>query len=206
METREALRVGAAIYNDGHHHAAHDAWEDRWLDLEDGTDDERLLHGLIQFTAAVYHAHERNWEGCTGLAASAGEYLDGLPATYQGVELEPIRAALAALATDPEVVERRRMPHISFEDEYPMLRDLDLEETAAAAIILAEELGYDTEPIETAGEYARQDLADGRDGSRFVTLLFDFVREDAHRGIVFQRLSQHVERRTAKEEDVEGLF
>ncbi|MFB6301121.1 MAG: DUF309 domain-containing protein, partial [Halobacteriales archaeon] len=48
------LRAGIAIYNAGGYHAAHDAWEDHWLDLESGTDDERFLHGLIQFTAAVH--------------------------------------------------------------------------------------------------------------------------------------------------------
>ena len=68
---REHLRAGIAVYNAGEYHAAHDAWEDYWLDLERGTDDERLLHGLIQFTAAVHHAEERNWEGAVGLAESA---------------------------------------------------------------------------------------------------------------------------------------
>ncbi len=45
MCLRDQLRAGAAIYNDGYYHAAHDAWEARWLECEDGTDDERLLHG-----------------------------------------------------------------------------------------------------------------------------------------------------------------
>ena len=31
---RNRLRAGVAIYNDGYYHAAHDAWEERWLDLE----------------------------------------------------------------------------------------------------------------------------------------------------------------------------
>ncbi|NIS31883.1 MAG: DUF309 domain-containing protein, partial [Actinobacteria bacterium] len=55
------LRAGIAIYNAGGYHAAHDAWEDHWLELEAGTDDERFLHGLIQFTAAVHHAQGANW-------------------------------------------------------------------------------------------------------------------------------------------------
>jgi len=65
------LRAGIAVFNGGGYHTAHDCWEARWLDLESGTDDERFLHGLIQYTAAVHHASERNWGGATGLADGA---------------------------------------------------------------------------------------------------------------------------------------
>ncbi|WP_255169148.1 DUF309 domain-containing protein [Natrononativus amylolyticus] len=200
-----ALRAGAAIYNDGHVHAAHDAWEPTWLDLESGTDDERLLHGLIQFTAAVYHARRRNWEGAVGLATSATEYLSGLPATYRGVGLEPVRGYLAVLAADPAVIERRRPPELTVESATPRLVTLDAAETALAAVVLAEELGYDEDVFETARAYALADL-EGGDGSRFVALLFDFVREPKNRGVVAQRLEGHVARRAARERDVDGLF
>ncbi len=202
----EALRVGIAIYNDGHYHAAHDAWEAPWLSLESGTDDESLLHGLIQFTAAVYHATERNWDGCVGLAESATEYLDGLPGEYRGVDLESVRRELTALASDPEAIERRRPARIAHAGETPSLGSLSVSETATAARVLADEFGYDPARLERLAEYALADLEAGRDDSRFITLLFDFVREDAHRGIVYQRLSGHVDRRKSKEEDVEGLF
>ncbi|MFP8952965.1 DUF309 domain-containing protein [Natrialbaceae archaeon A-arb3/5] len=203
---RDQLRAGVAIYNDGYYHAAHDAWEDHWLDLEDGTDDEYLLHGLIQTSAAVYHARERNWEGAIGLATSAGEYLSGPPATHRGVSLPPIRSYLDRLATDPELVERRPPVRIEHEGEVPTLADLEFESTVVAAVVLAEELGFDAEPIERARTYAEDDLVAGEDNSQFIALLFDFVLEDDHRGIIFQRLSEHVDRRRAREEDVAGLF
>ncbi|AXR80185.1 hypothetical protein AArcMg_0156 [Natrarchaeobaculum sulfurireducens] len=202
----DALRAGVAIYNDGYYHAAHDAWEDRWLELEEDTDDERLLHGLIQFTAAVYHARERNWDGAVGLAESASEYLEDLPAEYREVDLPPVRAYLEALESDPELIERRRPIALVHHGDGPTVADLEFGPTAIAAVVLAEELGYDEKPIEQARGYARDDLEAGDDGSRFITLLFDFVREDDHRGIVYQRLTGHVERRNAREEDVEGLF
>ncbi|PSQ57296.1 MAG: DUF309 domain-containing protein [Halobacteriales archaeon SW_9_67_25] len=104
------LRAGVAIYNAGGHHAAHDAWEDHWLGLEPGTDDERFLHGLIQFTAAVYHARNRNWSGATGLADSACEYLVDLPAGYREVNVREVRAYLSVLGAeagyDESVAER----------------------------------------------------------------------------------------------------
>ncbi|MDS0473554.1 DUF309 domain-containing protein [Natrinema sp. 1APR25-10V2] len=203
---RDRLRAGAAVFNDGYYHAAHDAWEDRWLELASDSDDERLLHGLIQYTAAVYHARERNWEGAVGLAESGGEYLAGLPADYRGLRLEPVRSFLARLAADPEVVERRQPVRIEHEGTAPTLADIGFEPTAVAAVVLAEEFGYDEEPIERARTYARRDLEAGEDDSRFITLLFDFVREDDHRGIIVQRLTDHVSRRRAREEDVEGLF
>lgn len=203
---REHLRAGAAIYNVGFYHAAHDAWEDYWLDLESGTDDERLLHGLIQFTAAVYHARERNWEGAVGLAASARAYLSELPPTYRDVDLESVRAFLVALESDPELIERRPPIRLVHEGDVPTRDALGFEPTAIAAPVLADELGFEEEPIERARTYARRDLEAGDDGSRFVTLLFDFVREDDHRGIIFQRLTEHADRREARESDVEGLF
>ncbi len=200
------LRAGIAIYNDGYYHAAHDAWEAHWLELDDGTDDERLLHGLIQFTAAVFHAADRNWEGATGLARSAQGYLDELPPAYRDVRLGPVRSFLETLATDPEVVERRPPQPIEHDDSVPTLDSLTFEQTAIAAVVLGEELGFDPDPIEQARTYAERDLAAGDDDSRFITLLFDFVRENEHRGIIYQRLTGHVDRRRSRESDVAGLF
>jgi hypothetical protein len=200
------LRAGVAVYNAGNYHAAHDAWEDHWLDLESGTDDERFLHGLIQFTAAVYHARTRNWSGATGLADSAGTYLADLPADYRGVDVAAVRSYLGALAADPERIERARPPGLTYEGRRLRPGDLDFEATAVAAEVLAEEHGYDEETIERAAVYARADLADGQAESPFVTLCFDFVRDPGSRDIVAQRLGEHVARRRHREEDVEGLF
>jgi hypothetical protein len=199
------LRAGVAIYNAGNYHAAHDAWEDHWLDLESGTDDELFLHGLIQFTAAVHHATERNWGGATGLAESAGEYLAGLPAEYRGVDLEPVRAYLATLRADPETIERRPPPRITHDGAVVSLGDLSFAETAVAADVYAEEQGFDEEIVDAAIDYARADLEEGNETSEFVTLVMDFARS-ADREVVYWRLADHVQRREQKEADVDGLF
>lgn len=104
-----ALRAGIAVYNADYYHAAHDAWEAEWLDCEAG-DDERFLQGLIQFTAAVHHAANRNWDGAVGLCDSASDYLDGLPTAYRGTNVDDVRAYLVALGSDPERIERAS-PH-----------------------------------------------------------------------------------------------
>jgi len=202
---RAHLRAGVAVYNAGHYHAAHDAWEEYWLGLDEG-DDERFLHGLIQFTAAVYHARERNWSGATGLADSAGDYLADLPAGYRGVNVGAVRDSLAGLARDPERIERAPPLALTHEGEAVGLDDLAFEASAVAAEVFAEEFGYDEAVIERAVDYARADLDAGDEGSRFVRFVVDFAREDDQRAIVFQRLSEHVDRREHRESDVEGLF
>lgn len=202
----EHLRAGIAIYNAGGYHAAHDAWEDHWLGLDSETDDELFLHGLIQFTAAVYHARNRNWSGATGLADSGREYLDSLPADYRGVSVGDVRRYLARLATDPELIERRSPLSVTHHGKQLLPAHLDLGATCVAAAVLAEEHGYDEALIEDAVAYARADIAEDVTSSPFVTLLFDFVRDPDNRGIICQRLGEHVDRRNSRESDVEGLF
>lgn len=201
------LQAGAAVYNAGEFHAAHDAWEDYWLDLPAGTDDEQFLHGLIQFTAAIHHAQDGNWEGMQGLANSASKYLGGLPADYRGINVGPVREYLGTLASDPEFVERAVPPALTVEGRAQTLDDLDFEAAAIAAGVIAEEYEfYDDEVVEQAAAYASEDLQAGDDGSKFIALVMDFARDETNRGIIYQRLSQHVEKRRAREEDVEGLF
>jgi len=204
MET--ALRAGIAIYNAGDYHEAHDAWEDHWLALPEGTDDERFLHGLIQFTAAVHHATARNWAGATGLADSASDYLDDLPSEYRGVDVAAVRASLAALAADPERIERAPPLELTHEGEPVTPDDLDFEACATAAAVYADDGPFDEAVVERGIEYARDDLADGEATSPFVTFVMDFARDGATRGIVYQRLSERVDRRQRRESDVDGLF
>lgn len=224
---REYLRAGIAIHNAGHYHAAHDAWEDHWLALKgevaeapatveaveetepfpsDPTPaaDERLLHGLIQFTAAAHHLTNENPEGAAGLAESGRAYLAPLPADYRSVDVATVRTYLDAVAADPAAVED--VPALTHCGSALDFEALDFAATAVAAEVLAGELGYDEELVAAGVEYARTDLSEGDEGSRFVALVFDFVREDEHRGIVGQRLGEHVRRRRRRESDVEGLF
>jgi hypothetical protein len=201
----EQLRAGIAIYNAGATHAAHDAWEEVWLDLPTGSDDEQLLHGLIQFTAAIYHAQNRNWSGTVGLAQSGREYLTGLPSTYRGVDLAPIRSYLQALTKDPERIERDSPPMITYKGQPLAAADLELGAITTAAAVLAEEFEeYDEAIIHDAIEYAREEADESH--TEFISLLTTFVDESTHRGIVYNRLESQVERRRRKQQDVAGLF
>lgn len=200
---RDHLRAGIAVYNEGRYHAAHDTWEEYWLDLDEG-DDERFLHGLIQFTAVVHHASEENWSGAQGLAESAAEYLDGLPDPYHGVALDRVRSFLAATAADPHHA-AADPPALTHDGEAIDYDALDFDATAIAARVLAEAGRYDEEVIDDAVDRARSEL-DGDGGSQFVGMLFSFVRERDQRPVVYQRLRDHVELEQQRDDDVRGLF
>jgi len=202
-----SLRAGIAVFNEGAYHEAHDAWEDHWLGLDRGSDDERFLHGLIQFTAAIHHARGRNWLGVTGLARSGRDYLHALPGDYRGVNVDTVRASLARLERDPELLERRPPPRLTHEGVALTYDDLEFPAaTVVAAVFADEEPGYDEGVVERATRYARADLDDGAATSPFVSLLLDFALDPDRRPVAHRRLSEHVQRRDARETDVEGLF
>ena len=171
------LRAGVAVYNEGEYHGAHDAWEELWLGLETGTDDERLLHGLIQFTAAVFHARNGNWAGAVGLADSGEGYLRGLPGEYRGVNVETARSYLAALEADPERIERARPPALRVDGEALLYDDLPFDAAVVAAGVLASEYGYDESRREQAAAFARERSAAGE--AAFETLVLEFLRDQA---------------------------
>lgn len=198
-----ALLAGAALFEAGEYHAAHDPWEARWLGAEGPERD--LLQGLIQATAAVYHAREGNAEGARGLAEGAGGYLDAAAGSEpaERVELDPLRAYLEALAGDP--APKRGPPALRVDGEPVRFEELRFEAVALAAEAIAEEYGLDEELVERATEYGRADLERGVASSPFVTLLVAVASGDG-RAVAMERLAGHVSRRRSREEDVEGLF
>ncbi|MEF8779173.1 MAG: DUF309 domain-containing protein [Haloferacaceae archaeon] len=201
-----SLRAGLALYAAGEYHAAHEPWEDVWLELEDGTDDERLFHGLIQYTAAVHHARDRNWEGAVGLAGSGREYLAGLPGTYRGVDVDAAVSYLAALERDPERIERGDPEPLGYDGGTLEATDLDLSELATAAVALGDEYGtYEADVLGDAIEIAREEARAGSAG--VTTLLFDFVAgEGPSREFVYDRLAAQVSRRRRQRDDIDDLF
>jgi len=198
------LRAGIALYNAGEYHAAHDPWEAEWLPLEGG-DDERFLQGLIQFTAAVHHADRGNDSGATGLAESAAGYLEGLPEVTHGVALDAVREFLDRLAEDPGVVRGRSPPPLVYKGRPLDPADLDPPAAFEAAEAIAEEVdGFDGGIVADAVRYAREERHTGR--TRFTALVYDLVGDPSHRPVAYRRLADLVERRRARDDDVDALF
>ncbi|MFW6382860.1 MAG: DUF309 domain-containing protein, partial [Haloferacaceae archaeon] len=145
-----SLRAGIVLYTAGDVHAAHEPWEAVWLDLPAG-DDERLLHGLIQFVGAVHHARQRNWSGAVGLAERAPRYLDPLPTRYRGIDTEGVVAALGRLASDPERIEREPRPALTYEGRRLTAADTPLDTiTTAARVVSAADDSYDASVVADA--------------------------------------------------------
>ncbi|WP_396610671.1 DUF309 domain-containing protein [Haloferax sp. S1W] len=202
----DSLRAGIAIYNAGSFRAAHGAWESKWLALPDGSADERFLHGLIQFTAAVHHARDENRSGATGLAETAQGYLDGLADDYRGVNLGEVRSYLSKLERDPEATVRDGPLALRHGGDIVTYDDLDFDAIVVAAETLAEEVdGFDEAVVEDAISYAREELDDGTQ-TQYTAQVFDFVQNEEQRGLVYQRMEEHVRRKRRREGDVEGLF
>lgn len=188
------LRAGAALFNAGHYLAAHEPWEERWLEDPRGERDD-CVQGLVQAAAATYKARTGNWPGAVGLAESGAAYL-------AGCDREALRTWLESLAADPELAERECPPPVTVDGEVVAVEALEFPAAGYAAEALAETRGDET--VERAVEYAEADLEAGEETSPFVTLTLAYLRENAP--AVRQRLADHVERRAMREGDVDGLF
>jgi hypothetical protein len=188
------LRAGSALFDAGHYLAAHEPWEERWLQDPRGERDD-CVQGLVQATAATYKARTGNWTGAVGLAESGAAYLSGC-------DREDLRAWLQGLAADPELAERERPPPVTVDGEVVTVEDLEFPAAGVAAEALAETRGDET--VERAVEYAEADVEAGEETSPFVTLTLAYLREDSPQ--VRQRLADHVERRERRDDDVDGLF
>lgn len=200
---RDALKAGIALFNDEFYHAAHDAWESDWLTLESGSPDERFLHGLIQYTAAVYHLEHANDIGAIGLAESASAYLADLPSSYHGVDLTPIRDTLDGIAEDGKRIDPQDIAWIPYNGTMLTLPDLEPPARWIAAEIIAEEVdGFDQEVLSDAIAWAES----GGPESLYAKLVTDFVEDATRRGVIYTRLSQHVARERSRQRDVSGLF
>ncbi|MFC6725607.1 DUF309 domain-containing protein, partial [Halobium palmae] len=80
----DALRAGVAIYNAGDYHAAHDAWEDVWLDLPEGTDDGRALLEACEASETPVVAYKVGKEDVGDFAESHTGALTGDHDLYEG--------------------------------------------------------------------------------------------------------------------------
>ena len=192
----EALRAGLALYNAGHLLAAHEPWEGRWLDAPPESRSD-CLQGLIQATAAIHKARTGNWSGAVGLAESAVDYL----ADCDRVAVGSLADWLARLAADPELAERERPPQLRLDGNVVTVSSLRFPALASAAAALAAVHGDDF--VDTALMYAAADLDSGATSPLLVPLRA-YVAEGTP--IAATRLERRVEKRTRRDDDVEGLF
>ena len=170
----------------------------------DNQPDANLFQGLVQTTAALYHAGTENTEGATGLAKSAVDYLACVPDGHRAVELDPIHEFLTELAYDISVA--TSPPPLRVAGREWTLSDLELPSAGPAAVALAEAEGFDESVIEQAIAFSWADLANSPT-SPFADAIYAFVADSgAPRAVSYNRLRTRTERRQAKIDDVAGLF
>lgn len=182
------------MFDAGHYLAAHEPWEERWLQDPRGQRED-CIQGLVQATAATYKARTGNWSGAVGLAESGAAYLEDCGH-------DALRDWIRRLADDPELAERERPPALSVEGDVVTVEDLQFPAAGIAAAALAETRANET--VERAVEYAREAVDAGEETSPFVTLTLAYLRDDSPQ--VRQRIADHVSRRESRDGDVEGLF
>lgn len=199
-----ALYAGVALFNEGHHLAAHEPWEAAWLPLETG-DDERLLHGLIAATAATHHATDHNWSGAAGCAANAVDYLTAVSPGHRDVSLEPVVKWCRRLRADPETIARVGPPRITVDGTAIGFTDLDLDAALLAAPGLASTVDAGSEDtLEAAATLAVEEQGTGR--TQVIDLIFSYLNYPERRPQIAARIGDHVERANRKRRDADGLF
>lgn len=198
----DALLAGVAAFDAGRYEAAREVWS---ASTPEGSADERLLNGLVGYASVVVDGRAGGFDGLAARATRARESLAGLDG-HRDVDVAAARDFLGAVSGDPELLERRRPPDVTVGGERVARSALDIGAVFALAPALADALGYDAGPVAQAVEYARADLEAGEEGSQFVTLVYDVATDDEMRPVAYQRLTERVERREAREKDVEGLF
>jgi hypothetical protein len=92
-EEGDALAKGVAQFNDGLFFECHDTLEEAWSGVRGPSRD--FFQGLIQVAVGFYHLGNGNRPGAITLLRRALARLGRYPARYAGVELAPLRDAVA---------------------------------------------------------------------------------------------------------------
>jgi predicted metal-dependent hydrolase len=96
------LAEGLRRYEAGEFFAAHEAWENVWLQSQEP--DKTFLQGLIQVTAAFHHLQRNNPRGTALLLQAALQRLVRYPDPYGGISVallcDDIRERLRSLEGD----------------------------------------------------------------------------------------------------------
>jgi predicted metal-dependent hydrolase len=93
VEDRAAFARGLAQFNDRLFFECHDTLEEIWSGVRGAPRD--FFQGLIQAAVGFYHLGNGNRAGASTVLRRSLERLGRFPARYAGVELEPLRGAIA---------------------------------------------------------------------------------------------------------------
>tara|TARA_B100000315_G_C14584359_1_gene592115 strand:+ start:2587 stop:2997 length:411 start_codon:yes stop_codon:yes gene_type:complete len=86
------FHIGVALFNDGKYWDAHEAWEEIWQELGNGSENdwEIILRGLIQFAAGLYGCSSGKKTEGRGNLKKAAEKLNLFKEQFVTVDIEKI--------------------------------------------------------------------------------------------------------------------
>ena len=80
------FQEGIELFNSGKYFAAHEAWEEIWLESQG--EEKHFYQGLIQLAAAFHHFRRGNSEGAKSLATEALRKLQDFAPRHGGLDLK----------------------------------------------------------------------------------------------------------------------
>jgi len=90
------FRHALALFSSAQFFQAHEALEDTWREASPHSPLRRHLQGLVQVAVAFHHQSTGNRVGARSVLARALRNLQGAEASFPDLELEQLRAQLAA--------------------------------------------------------------------------------------------------------------
>jgi predicted metal-dependent hydrolase len=102
MAEANPLAVGLAAFEARDFHAAHEAWEEVWRQMEAGHDRD-ALQGLIQAAVALHHLAQGNPVGARSVGDRAIARLTAAPSPWCGLRLRALGHALRSALDTGEV-------------------------------------------------------------------------------------------------------
>jgi len=90
------FRHALALFSSAQFFEAHEALEDTWREASPHSPMRRHLQGLVQVAVAFHHQSTGNRVGARSVLARALRNLRGAEASFPDLELEQLRAQLAA--------------------------------------------------------------------------------------------------------------
>lgn len=94
-ELSALARHGIDLHNEGEYFEAHEELEHAWMD-EEG-EYGYLYRALLQVTVAYLHIQRGNYRGATKMLLRVHQWLDPLPSTCKGVDVDRLRESVEGL-------------------------------------------------------------------------------------------------------------
>ena len=102
--------VGIALFNDSDFFAAHDFFEDCWMECE--REERKFYQGLVQVSVGSYHLISGNYKGCVSQYKKAEKKLRGYSAVHKKINLalllDQIEPIIFDLGENPKNVDPKK--------------------------------------------------------------------------------------------------